>query len=310
VNLDIHLTSFWIDPIDTWTKWFQPVPVIVPNDDYQLPERIDDLELCSPIAYILDLMRRMAVDCDQLGNPYHNTNHALRVMQNVLQALQEIERQCNIELPDGLRDIIALACICHDHKHPGKTFLTDVSASRLRRHYAWFNSEITAVEQVSAFNCVDNLYQHSATPAQQLLATYLIWSTAYGGATERGKELGVDKVQPHAPLGLLMRAADVTLLCDDVASFDADVAVNYGEGGFKGSIPEYIANRRSFLNYVAECYRALDRSLDFELTSLLRWRSRLAENQLLLDKVEVGDPYALVILKTQIDKYRMPTYPR
>lgn len=216
-----------------------------------------------------------------LNLPYHNIQHAQRVLENAGRAIKALELLLG-ELPGEFRQALLLGFVLHDVGHPGATFFKDAPAEAVPSR---IDPMTTPVEHYSAIVADEFLSGLGFSPLARLVAVYVVYSSAYGGNTEHGRALGVHRVKPKAIAGCLMRACDVNTPGELTTSVHAEVAVVYGEVPAT-PVPitwhEFLEEREGFLGYVTFCLNELDRAVrrhirsrKYSLTKTIGWRAHL-----------------------------------
>jgi hypothetical protein len=212
--------------------------------------------------------------------PFHGMKHSQRVTCLGEDGLGRIAYRVG-RLPNGLSNLALLGLALHDLRHCGAAFFALAKPGRVPPDA---NIDMP-LEVYSALKADEFLLEHGYRNALgRMVVNYIIISSAFGAMNpEHGKRLQLDRVQPRAIFGTLMRVCDVLPVSDFVDTITAEADLMYVEVPAMPAPPnrrDYLESRERFLSYVTAMMQLLDSALQqwldphgpiYDVTSELGW---------------------------------------
>jgi hypothetical protein len=302
---DLGLWTPFVDMAEM-IGWYQLPALLEAEYSSYMP---DGHELEALPAHRFAAVRQAAIayaeaSVEALALPYHNAQHFRLTEERGMAAAEAYEQLTGNEVPEAVKQQLALALRLHDCHHCGSTFRAQApQPGRLWRPE--LGARVSA-EWVSAL-AADALGRECglSVPAR-LFQTMIIWASTYGGSAPLGQELGIPSPNPRSLWGCLMRAADVCPSPNPVDTVRASIAVNYGE---RPAIPPatswdgFVAEQLAFTGYVELCFDRLDTVSGVELTAALGWRLHLSDLRATLGRLGEREPQLLRIVKAELARY-------
>jgi len=260
-----------------WLDWYRLPP--------QLQRRLDTYRTDSDELVALDqaswqqLRQRYVAYATQsvqvYANPYHNADHFRIVEENGMAAVAGYETLTGQMIPLAVKQALAMALHLHDCHHCGSTFRADTRQPL----FAPEMGNRLAQEWISAEMAANMARDAGMILPAQLFQIMIIWSSTYGGTTDRGRELGIPDIRPQGFWGRLMRAADVSPPNSLAESLARSIAVNYGEVPATPAARDwqgFLDSQLGFFGYVQHCFDQLDEAAQVPLSTHLGWSQNLA----------------------------------
>lgn len=225
--------------------------------DLVLPEHMDDVEW--PALPGFDQLLAQVLVAHDPRNPCHNR---LRAGRSVILARDVFRwlRGHGVEFPRGLEEVVLLAIAARGLGHPGAAFLSDAKPGRVDR------PGLGVAVEWRAAAILDRLAAAKGwSVSQRLVARNVVWATTAGGSTDRGRALGLDRVQPKGLFERLALAVDACQPLETSAGFHEHTSAVYGESSIvprAGSQEEWIDVRSRYLTTCEGHIVRLDEMLD------------------------------------------------
>lgn len=245
--------------------------------------------------------------------PYHNITHFREVLVDGQAIIDAYEELSDHSIPTLVQQAFAFALMTHDLHHPGATFFHDAIGMAVNvGKKEDVTLENVTVEWVSA-KIADRLASAAGfNPLARLFIVNIIWASTYGANSPRGKELGLERIQPSTLYELAIVVADVAPTDSFLRWIEKGVNVLYKE------IPampppstwtEFLQNRISFVDlYIIPKMMRLDGLAETEtsLTMYLGWQSNAREYVRLLKEIkEDKHPMFTAIIRSMLPVNRV-----
>ncbi len=213
----------------------------------------------------------------------HGMTHSQQVTCACDDCLVVMQRRLGT-FPGELYQSAVLGYSLHDRGHPGATFFATAKPGRIPP-----GATIDMPVEVYTAGLVDDFLRELGKYGllARLVANYVVISSAFGAINpHHGKRLQLERVQPRALLGTLMRIADVLPSSDFTTGINYEAALMYLE---VPAIPAptnwrgYLESRARFLKYVQLMMDRLDAATntwlqwlgseeaDYSITHALHW---------------------------------------
>ncbi len=285
--------------------WYQlPAEMATEARSYRPDGR--EMNALSPKAY--DALHRKTVAYVRRSvapfNPvYHNDEaHFAATEVYGLAAADAYAADNRRKMPPLVRQAFAIALRTHDAHHCASTF-------RIEAPHGMYRPELgtrVSTEWVTALSVNSFMRQEGLPLPARLFQTGVIWSSTYGGATPKGKQLGIPLPQPRTVWGAIMRAADACPRRSIEDQLRQSIGVNYGEvpaAKAPTTMRSFIERERGFMGYIEQMFDRLDHIGGSPLTTQLGWRGRLTTIRRGLDKLETGDRKLVALVHKETRRY-------
>jgi hypothetical protein len=200
--------------------------------------------------------------------PYHGKKHFTEVRDFGMQAAKFLG------LHETVQQSLENALYSHDAFHCGCTFRHDAKKLSLPKY-----GRKKSAEWVTSAAVDDFLAGRISVPAR-LHTVYVHWSSTFGGATPKGKQLGIPNTDPKLISGWIMKTADVCRPRGFMTCIQRAIYVNYLE--VPATPPPttwegFCKSNLGFCDYIDTCCRRLNAVSGTSVTNSLGWNARTNE---------------------------------